>query len=179
MWLLILSVLLVLWHPASGDDPAGTVCSIAHVGGVPTVALHGPWGIAMDPSGSFALVTEQDAHRIRVITAPLGAAVVSTLAGSDASPGLPGYVDDTGTSARFDTPRGIAMDAAGTFALVADSNNALIRRVDMVTGAVTTVAGSPWVFGLVDGVGAAALFRRAAGIAVDAAGSIAVVVSVG
>lgn len=159
-------------------DEADTVCAILYVGGYPTFALSAPWGIALEPSGAFALVTEEDAHRVRKITAPLSAAPgVTTLAGSDASPGDFGYIDDVGTAARFYKPRGIAMNAAGTVAVVADSFNGLIRRIDVTTGAVTTVAGRPTTFGRMDGIGAIAMFGYTAGIAMDAAGTVAVVVS--
>lgn len=164
----IATSILLLFHPVS-SDVAGTVCSI------PTVTLYAPWGVALGPSGAFALVTEFRGHRIRMITAPLGAADITTLAGSATR--QTGYADGMGAAARFWYPQGIAINAAGTLALVADSSNSAIRQVDVATGAVTTVAGSPWGVGSSDGIGTLAMFTSPTGIAIDAAGVTAIVVS--
>jgi sugar lactone lactonase YvrE len=73
-----------------------------------------------------------------------------------------GYADGTGLSARFSHP--YATVAVGTILYVADSGNGTVRRVDTTTGAVTTVAGGPWSYGDVDGVGSAASFEWITGI---------------
>lgn len=80
---------------------------------------------------------------------------VSTLAG--ASRGAEG----TGTAARFVAPAGIATD--GTFLFITDKDNT-IRKVEIATGSVTTLAGSPGVYGSADGIGAAAAFNMPKGI---------------
>ncbi len=58
----------------------------------------------------------------------------------------------------------------------ADFNNHLIRHIVVSSGTVTTLAGaaSP---NATDGVGAAARFKNPNGVAMDAAGAIAIVVS--
>ena len=89
---------------------------------------------------------------------------VSTLAGTDTN----GFVDATGAAARFDWPRGVAMDAAGNV-YVADYNNNRIRKVSP-TGVVTTLAGTN--SGFADGTGAAAQFNGPIGVAVDSNGII-------
>ena len=61
----------------------------------------------------------------------------------------------------------------------ADRNNEVIRRIAISTGVVTTLAGTPGVYGFQDGVGTAASFFISTGVAMDAAGSIALVVSSG
>ena len=56
---------------------------------------------------------ENGNHAIRYIVISSGA--VSTLAGF---PGHAGFADGFGLGAMFNSPDGIAMDAAGTFAIV-------------------------------------------------------------
>jgi DNA-binding beta-propeller fold protein YncE len=63
---------------------------------------------------------------------------VSTLAGLAGSLSY-GSADGTGSTARFNTPRGVAVDGAGTV-YVADSGNHRIRKVT-AAGVVTTLAG--------------------------------------
>src|SRR5438034_10805641 len=55
-------------------------------------------------------------------------------------PGGRGNVDGTGSSARFYSPFGVAMDGAGNV-YVADTENQMIRKITPA-GAVTTLAGS-------------------------------------
>jgi hypothetical protein len=59
-----------------------------------------------------------------------------------------------------------------------DQYNHLIRRVIMSSGAVTTLAGVAGITGSTDGVGLAAMFNVPMGVALDAPGSVAIVVSV-
>jgi len=62
---------------------------------------------------------------------------VSTLAGNCTAPGR---LDGVGTAARFYDPQGVSLDGAGGL-YVADDYNCLIRRVDIASRTVTTVAG--------------------------------------
>ena len=122
-----------------------------------------PYGVAVDAAGTI-YVADTFNDTIRAIT-PAGA--VTTFAGS---PGLAGSTDATGSSARFDHPYGIAVDAAGNL-YVADTGNSTIRKITPA-GAVTTLAGSPGLVGSADGTGAAARFDDPYGVAVDAAGTV-------
>ena len=88
----------------------------------------------------------------------------TTLAGF---PQLPGFSDGTGSAARFNSPKGIAVqEGVPTLFYVADTGNHIIRQVTTVEGAVTTVAGNPPRTGTADGSGAAARFDGPAGVAV-------------
>ena len=120
-----------------------------------------PSGIAVDGDGNL-YVTEEHNSTVRKIT-PAGN--VTTLAGN----GTAGYVDATGTEARFNLPFGVAVDAAGNV-YVADSLNHRIRKVTP-TGVVTTVAGSGTP-GAADGIGTAAQFNEPWGLTVDTAGNV-------
>jgi len=83
---------------------------------------------------------------------------VTTLAGSSS-----GSTDATGTSASFNSPRGITTD--GTNLYVADTNNHRIRKIVISTGSVTTLAGS--TKGSTDATGTSASFSYPEGITTD------------
>lgn len=62
-----------------------------------------------------------------------------------------------------------------TFVLQADSNNCAIRRVNISTGLVTTLAGSLLSSGHADGIGTAATFSYPWAVAIYANGSLATI----
>jgi sugar lactone lactonase YvrE len=90
-----------------------------------------PFGIAAAADGTIFVADGVDAHRIVRLA---GDGTVSVVAGSTA-----GFADGRGTDARFNTPSGIALDAAGTI-YVADTGNDAIRRIGP-DGTVSTIAG--------------------------------------
>ena len=81
-------------------------------------------GVAVDAAGTI-YVADSGNNKIRKIT-PSGE--VSTLAGTTA-----GFADGTGTTARFDGPTGVAIDAAGNVYVV-DHNNQKIRKITQQLG---------------------------------------------
>merc|ERR1740124_770483 len=90
-----------------------------------------PHGVAIDPTGTFALVADKNNHCIRKIM----------LSGA----GARGFANGVGTSAQFDLPYGVAIDPTGTFALVAETSNHCIRKIMLsgnVPGYTTTLAGT-------------------------------------
>jgi len=93
--------------------------------------------------------------------------VVTTLAGN---PGWVGSIDGTGSVARFNSPAGVAVNHEGTV-YVADSGNHTIRTVTP-DGVVTTLAGSPGLYGSTDGATNLARFYYPTGLAVDGAGNV-------
>ena len=90
---------------------------------------------------------------------------VSVLAGFPGSKG-----SNDGAGARFSSPGGLAVDAAGNL-YVADTGNATIRKITP-QGVVSTVAGSPGISGSVDGPAANAQFASPQGVAVGASGEL-------
>jgi len=122
-------------------------------------------GIAVDGLGNV-YVADTFNNAIRKITS---GGVVTTLAGSTA--GQSGFVDATGTAARFFNPRGVAVDSLGNVYVGDTGNNAI--RVIASGGAVSTVAGSTaGTFGYVDDIGTAARFRLPRGVALDGSGNL-------
>ena len=132
-------------------------------GNAATAQFTNPVGVEMDAAGNV-LVADQNNHRIRKVDM---VGNVTTLAGS----GFPGFANGTSIGARFQSPTGLAVDAAGNV-LVADLNNHRIRKIDS-GGNVATLAGSG-VAGFADGTSTAAQFNKPAGVAVDAIGNVIV-----
>jgi hypothetical protein len=92
-----------------------------------------PAGLALDGTGTL-WVSDAGAHTLRRVTPDLR---VQTVAGRA---NTAGPTDGTGSAARFDTPLGLAVTAAGEV-LLADSGNHSLRKVT-AAGVVTTLAGS-------------------------------------
>jgi hypothetical protein len=96
-----------------------------------------PTVIAFDGAGNL-YVANPDCSRVRKIAASTG--TITTVAGN----GQYGYSGDNGpaTSAMLGTPRGVALDSAGNL-YIADQSFDLVRKVNALTGVITTVAGTP------------------------------------
>lgn len=124
-----------------------------------------PFGIAADGAGNI-YVADTYSHRIRRVTE---AGVVTTLAGGLSS----GNQDGLGTAAKFNAPRGVAVDANGNV-FVADEGNSTIRKISPA-GRTTTLAGVSAATGSDDGNGPLARFNAAAGVAIDASGTLRIV----
>ena len=98
-------------------------------------------------------------HTIRKIT-PEG--LVTTLAGTA---GSSGSADGSGAVARFNFPKGIAVDSENNL-FVVDGGNDTIRKVTP-SGEVTTFAGLAGSFGSADGIGSKARLDRPFGLTID------------
>ncbi|MHB1230665.1 MAG: NHL repeat-containing protein [Halothiobacillus sp.] len=149
--------------------PAGVVTTLAGSttpgaadGTGPAAAFNHPKGIAVDASGTI-YVGDVGNNEIRKVT-PAG--VVTTLAGST----TPGSANGIGVAASFNAPKGVALNGNGTLLYVADGNNE-IRKIDLATGMVTTLAGSTTP-GATNGPAASASFNNPVGVAVDASGNV-------
>ncbi|TZF86288.1 hypothetical protein FW774_04360 (plasmid) [Pedobacter sp. BS3] len=121
-----------------------------------------PEGVAVDASGNM-YIADKNNHVIRKITS---SGTVSTFAGT----GVAGYADGPGSSARFNNPWKVAVDASGNV-YVADRDNYKIRKITPA-GIVSTLAGS--TAGYADGTGSAAKFMQPLDVAIDPSGNIIV-----
>ena len=155
---------------------AGSVGVFGINSGTGTAAeFHNPFGVAVNSAGTFVFVTDQNNQAIRMITVPGG--VVTTLAGA---PGVSGSNDDPiNTNARFNTPKGIAVDQLGNL-YVADTGNFTVRKIGS-GGGVSTLAGLAASSGFTDAIGSAARFSLLSGmspfggpcgVAVDGGGNV-------
>jgi len=95
-----------------------------------------------------------------------------------AGSGVPGDTGDGGPArqARLDAPGQMAVDPAGNL-FIADTGNKRIRRVDAMTGIITTVVGNMATsgyptFGGDSGPAIQATFRTPTGITMDGAGNL-------
>ena len=149
--------------------PDGTVTTLAgsesgFVDGPATTArFFAPTGLALDGSGGL-FVCEAGNHTIRRVDLTTGE--VTTLAG-----GLPGYQDGPLADARFQQPNGLVVDRASNTLCVADTWNNAIRRVDLGTRRVETLAGGA-VSGSRDGSGLEARFFHPVRLALDETGGM-------
>jgi outer membrane protein assembly factor BamB len=106
-------------------------------GGPATKALMDePYEVRVDARGDIYVV-EMKGARVRKIDGKTG--LITTIAGT----GEPGYGGDDGpaTKAKLRRPHSIALDGHGGL-YIADIGNHRIRRVDLKTGRITTVAGT-------------------------------------
>lgn len=94
---------------------------------------------ALSLQGDHLFVVETAGNIVRRVNLTTGEATI--LAGT-ADGGVGGFGGDGGpaTAARLDRPSGIAL--AGRFAYITDVGNNRIRRVDLQTGIITTIAGN-------------------------------------
>ena len=125
-------------------------------------------GLGLTIDSGTLYVADIGNNCIRKVTS---AGVVTTLAGAAPSsldiqqPSPIGAIDGAGSSARFNGPRGVAVDASGKI-YVADTGNQTIRMVDKTSGVTTTEAGIVWNdYGYDNGTGAAARFYKPYGVA--------------
>lgn len=115
---------------------AGVTKRFAGDGGLACHALlNFPTAIAVDADGHLYLADTMN-HRIRRVDGRTG--IISTLAGV----GQPRFSGDGGpaVNAGLNDPAALAVHGAHLY--VADQSNNRVRRIDLVTGIITTVAGS-------------------------------------
>ena len=85
-----------------------------------------------------------------------------------------GYADGVGATARFNLPLGLSLSATGQL-FVADTQNSMIRRINLATGEVSAWAGMAPQPGRVDGEGTQARFANMGPSCVDTNGNVYVV----
>jgi len=141
---------------STGDGGAATGCTMMV-----------PSGVAVDASGNTYAI-DCGANKIRKVDATTG--IVTTFAGTGAS----GFGGDGGpaSAARLTRPSGIAVDASGNV-YISDQGNQRIRKIDIATGIINTIAGTGASGSTGDGGPAtAARLSNPAGLCVDVYGNI-------
>ncbi|WP_158941297.1 Ig-like domain repeat protein [Granulicella sp. S190] len=162
-------------HVIRKVDAAGNVTTIAGTGvqglsgdgGSATIAtLDSPQGLALDGANNL-YISDTHNHRIRKLDFATG--IITTIAGSGS-----GFSGDgaSAVSAQLVLPTALAIDSSGNLYL-ADSGNQRIRRIDAVTGIITTIAGTGIQgFSGDDGFAISATIDSPNGIALDNNGNL-------
>ncbi len=159
----IIYILLLLTQPLFAQTIffEGTVSTLSggtsgYLDGAYSAArFNNPSGMDIDQSGNI-YVADAANHRIRKIEK---SGNVITIAGS----GTAGYQDGAAATARFNNPKGVAVDREGNI-YVADTDNHRIRKITP-EGSVSTLCGSG-VLGYADGNATAARFSSPVGLAI-------------
>ena len=137
-------------------------------GGPATAARFGRViGLCKDKYGNL-YVGDWDNARIRKINIATG--VVTTFAGS----GVAGYDGDGGPAiaAKMRKPSGLFMDSCDNM-YIGDEESHVVRRIDAVSGIITTIAGTGTSgFSGDGGPATAANLNRPAGVAIDPTGNL-------
>jgi sugar lactone lactonase YvrE len=126
-----------------------------------------PIGVAVDATGNL-FIADSGNDQVRRVAGDSG--IITTAAGHV----LRGFAGDGGpaTTARLGSPYAVALDARGNL-YIADTFNYRVRKVDAVTGIVTTVAGTGVPgFGGDGGPATSARLNRPVGVALDGAGNL-------
>lgn len=144
---------LVAWHnwklkkisasDLSVSSPVGTSQGFGGDGGPASLAkLNLPSSMVFTANGDI-IMCDQANQRIRKVD--INTMTINTIAGSSK-----GYADGVGTAAQFSLPEGsnaepggkIALSHDGQWLYIADTENHRIRKMNMTTFEVTTIAGT-------------------------------------
>jgi sugar lactone lactonase YvrE len=165
-------------HAALSPTQTPTICIMVSVAGNGTAGyagdgvsataaeLNSPHGVAVDSGGNI-YVADTGNQRIRKIDA---SGLISTVAGN----GIPGYSGDGGAAinGQLSSPERVIISSTGDL-YISDSGNSCIRKVDHVTGAISTVAGNGSAgYSGDNGAAIAARLSMPCGLALDASGAL-------
>ncbi len=111
-------------------------------------SMNTPSSVAVDGAGNV-YIADSGNNVVREVAAATG--FITTVAGNGA-PGSATIVGDGGpaTAANLNNPQGVTVDTAGNL-FIADTSHHRIRKVDAVSGIITTVAGIGTVTGTGEG----------------------------
>ena len=138
------------------------------------IRLSLPNDVAIDGVGHLYIAENGGGDRIRRVDASTG--VITTIAGGG-SPEDGNGDGGLATSAKLSTPGGITFDDQGHLYIVESSGVGRVRRVDALTGVITTVAGggNPAVGNGDGGLATSAKLSGPSGVAIDVLGHLYVV----
>lgn len=131
----------------------------------------GPWGVAVDAAGNLYIATGYD-HRIRRVDAASG--IITTIAGN----GVGSSSGDGGPAAdaTVNMPNKIVVAPNGDL-YFSEANGNRVRKIEAITGTLTTVAGTGLASGPLGdgGPGSLASLSSPSGLAFDGNGDLLIV----
>lgn len=129
--------------------------------------LNNPYGVHVDESTGDLYLADQWHHRVRKVDGATG--IITTVAG-DGNQAFTGDGPDA-TLVSLNRPQGLWLE--GTSLYIADTGNHRVRKLDTVTGAISTVAGNGNTWPPADGVPATStIVSSPIDVFVDAGGSL-------
>ena len=168
----MLCSIVLLWAMMPAQSFGQTISTVVGRGTADNVpatnaALDDPTGVFVDGSGNL-YIADFNNNRVRKVDAVTG--IITTVAGN----GTAGFSGDGGpaVSASLNHPYRVSVDSSGNV-YFAEQFNHRVRKVDAVTGIITTIAGNGTLgFSGDGGPAIAAKLRSPAGVHVDGAGNI-------
>ncbi|HTC76167.1 MAG TPA: Ig-like domain repeat protein [Edaphobacter sp.] len=153
-----LLLLLFLTLPPTASAQTASVSAI-------TVSLILPSAIVFDATGNL-YIAETGNHIIRKVDSTGN---ITTIAGT----GTQGFSGDAGpaTSATLDSPQGIALDTKNNL-YIADTHNHRVRKLNLTTGIITTIAGATPGFSGDTALATSAQLNLPTALALDAADNL-------
>ena len=168
-------------HVVRMVNPAGNISTIAgnnvsgpgysgDSGPAAGAQLNQPAGLALDSAGNL-YIADSGNHVVRKVDTSHN---IRTVAGQCASPCSGGFSGDgdLANGAVLNTPMGVAVDGTGNL-YIADYGNHRVRRVDSVSGNITTIAGDgTGDYGGDGSAATAAHLNHPYSVALDSAGNL-------
>ena len=114
----------------------GTMGSSGDNGPAINAELNGPCGLCFDKFGNIIIADEHN-NKIRKVDVSTG--IITTIAGT----GFMGYSGDSGLAinSELNRPLQVCIDSASNV-LISDTYNSVVRKIDITTGIITTIAGT-------------------------------------
>ena len=130
--------------------------------------FNNPSSIAIDDLNNI-YISDKGNNQIRKIS---NNGIVTRIAGADKIGDISnsGNLDGIGDAATFNQPEGLALDKDGRYLYVADKGNNLIRKIDIYTNNVTTVAGNGNASSVDNTTGILSSFNAPVGLAISNSG---------
>lgn len=144
------------------SQPTGKVCALN--GGTLSGTLTADVSFSINCINGY-LVGGKILSTLSTFTIATNAASVTTIAGSFPPTASAGAVDANGGSARLNFTLGVTSDGKDLY--IADTGNHCIRKYEISTGDVTTIAGLCGTSGTLDATGGAARFNNPLQISTD------------
>ena len=116
----------------TGDDGDGGPATLATIGVVGSIAL--------SPTGDTLYIADSNNNRVRQVN--LNTGIISGFAGTGWTAYGSGGDGGTALNASFQVPVAVAVDGDGNV-LIGDESSCIIRRVDIATSIISTIAGDP------------------------------------